>query len=298
MKVYDCTLYHDEDLILDLRLNVLSKYIDKFIICESKYTHSGRKKKLNFDVNKFSKFKDKIIYVISDTEPDGLVFDETSNDKKELPENYRHNAIRRIAHQRNKLVDGLKNVDENDFILYSDNDEIPNLENFNFNTFKKKYVLFEQKLFYYKLNLFLDRISWFGTKGCKKKDLSSFEKLRQIKPKIYPFYRIDTYFRFDKQISLKIMNNGGWHFTRLQKPEDIHLKELDAEHHDEYRASGKNVNKIKELIKNRKIDHDHFADTKASKYDKEFKLSKISIENLPKYIQENKENYKEWFDLD
>ena len=94
------------------------------------------------------------------------------------------------------------------------------------------------------------------------------------------------------------MNNGGWYFTRLQKPEDIHLKELDAEHHDEYRASGKNVNKIKELIKNRKIDHDHFADTKASKYDKEFKLSKISIENLPKYIQENKENYKEWFDLD
>ena len=52
------------------------------------------------------------------------------------------------------------------------------------------------------------------------------------------------------------------------------------------------------MIKNRKIDHDHFADTKASKYDKEFKLSKISIENLPKYIKENKEYYKEWFDFD
>ena len=147
MKVYDCTLYYDEDLILDLRLNILSKYIDKFIICESKYTHSGRKKKLNFDINKFSKFKDKIIYVISDTEPDGLVFDETSNDKKELPENYRHNAIRRIAHQRNKLVDGLKNVDENDFILYSDNDEIPNLENFNFNNFKKNMFYLNKSFF-------------------------------------------------------------------------------------------------------------------------------------------------------
>ena len=50
MKVYDCTLYHDEDLILDLRLNILSKFVDKFIICESTFSHSGRKKKLNFNV--------------------------------------------------------------------------------------------------------------------------------------------------------------------------------------------------------------------------------------------------------
>tara|TARA_B100000965_G_scaffold379153_1_gene374650 strand:- start:2746 stop:3642 length:897 start_codon:yes stop_codon:yes gene_type:complete len=298
MKVYDCTLYHDEDLILDLRLNILSKFIDKFVICESRFSHSGREKKLNFDINNFSKFKDKIIYLVLDSEPKGLLFNESSEGKKELPEYYRHNAIRRIAHQRNKLIDGLKDAENNDFILYSDNDEIPNLENFNFKTFNKKYILFKQKLFYYKFNLHLDRISWYGTKGCKKKYLLSFEKLRQIKPKIYPFYRIDTFFKFDKQISLNIVNNGGWHFTRLQTPEDIHLKELDAEHHDEYRLSGKNINKIRELIKNRKIDHDHFADTKKSKYGQEFKLSKISINSLPKFIQENEEKYKEWFDYD
>ena len=107
-----------------------------------------------------------------------------------------------------------------------------------------------------------------------------------------------SFFKFDKQISLDIVKEGGWHFTRLQTPEDIHSKELDAEHHDEYRASGKNVDKIKELIKNRKIDHDHFADTKASKYGNEFKLTKMSFVNLPKFIQENKENYKKWFDFD
>ena len=297
MKLFDCTLYYDEDLILDLRLNILNKHVDKFVICESKFSHSGREKKLNFDIKKFSEFKNKIIYVVSDDEPDGLVFDKNSNDKKELPEHYRHNAIKRIGHQRNKLIKGLEEADENDFILYSDNDEIPNLNNFDFNNFNKKYVLFEQKLFYYKLNLYLDRISWFGTKGCKKKYLTSFEKLRQIKPKKYPFYRLDTIFKFDKQISLEKIKDGGWHFTRLQTPEDIHSKELDAEHHDEYRASGKNVEKINELIKNKKIDHDHLADTKDSKYEKEFNLDTLPLEKLPKYIQENKDKYNEWFDF-
>ena len=298
MKVYDCTLYHDEDLILELRFNILSKFVDKFVICESKFSHSGREKKLNFDIKKFPEFKKKIIYLVSTDEPSELIFDKNSIEKKELPENFRHNAVRRIAHQRNKLFDGLGEANEDDFILYSDNDEIPNLDHFNYKNFNKKYVMFEQKLCYYKLNLFLDRIFWYGTKGCRKKYLNTFEKLRQIKPKVYPFYRADTFFKFDKQISLDIVKEGGWHFTRLQTPEDIHSKELDAEHHDEYRASGKNVDKIKELIKNRKIDHDHFADTKASKYGSEFELTKMSFINLPKFIQENKEKYIKWFDFD
>ena len=296
MKVYDCTLYHDEDLILDLRLNILSKFVDKFIICESTFSHSGRKKKLNFNVKNFPNFKDKIVYVVSDDEPEGLLFDKNFDNKKEHPEHYRHNAIKRIAHQRNKLIKGLEEADDNDFILYSDNDEIPNLDSFNFTNFNKKYILFEQKLFYYMLNLFLDRISWFGTKGCRKKYLKTFEKLRQIKPKKYPFYRLDTIFKFDKQISLEIINDGGWHFTRLQTAEEIHSKELDAEHHDEYRISGKNVEKIKQLIKNKKIDHDHLADTKDFKYGNEFNLDTLPLEKLPKYIQENKEKYNEWFD--
>ena len=103
-------------------------------------------------------------------------------------------------------------------------------------------------------------------------------------------------FKFDKQISLEIINDGGWHFTRLQTAEEIHSKELDAEHHDEYRISGKNVEKIKQLIKNKKIDHDHLADTKDFKYGNEFNLDTLPLEKLPKYIQENKEKYNEWFD--
>ena len=167
MKVYDCTLYHDEDLILDLRLNILSKFVDKFIICESTFSHSGRKKKLNFNVKNFPNFKDKIVYVVSDDEPEGLLFDKNFDNKKEHPEHYRHNAIKRIAHQRNKLIKGLEEADDNDFILYSDNDEIPNFENFDETYLKNKIIIFKQKIFYYKFNLHYDRYDWFGTKGCR-----------------------------------------------------------------------------------------------------------------------------------
>ena len=57
MKVFDCFLYFDEDLILDLRLNILFNYVDKFVIIEAAEDHQGNKRKLKFDINKFSKAK-------------------------------------------------------------------------------------------------------------------------------------------------------------------------------------------------------------------------------------------------
>ena len=298
MKIFDCTLYYDEDLILDLRLNILNKYVDKFVICESKFSHSGREKKLNFDINKFKNFKNKIIYLTVEDEPEGLLYSKESDGQNEKAENYRFNSIKRIGHQRNKLKEGISEANDEDFILYSDNDEIPFLDNFNFQNFDKKILIFKQKLFYYKFNLLCDRIYWYGTKGCKKKYLNSFEELRQIKPKEYPFYRLDTIFKKDKEISLKIIQDGGWHFTRIQTPEDIHSKELDAEHHDEYRASGKNVDKIRDLIKRKVIDHDHHAKTEDSKYENEFKLKTLNIKEMPLFLQENVNKYKEWLDFD
>ena len=85
MKLFDCTLYYDEDLILETRLNILDKYFDKFIICEAKYTHSGREKKLNFNINKFPQFKDKIIYLVDDREPEGIIYENNDGKKIENP---------------------------------------------------------------------------------------------------------------------------------------------------------------------------------------------------------------------
>ena len=297
MKKFDCTLYYDEDLILDLRLNILSKYFDKFIICESKFTHSGREKKLNFNINKFSNFKKKIEYIIHDNEPKGIIKETINNKVIEKPENWRINSILRIASQRNKIMEALDIADDNDFIFYSDNDEIPNMKNFETLSNSSKILIFQQKLFYFKFNLLCDRIFWYGTRAVRKKNLLNFEWLRQIKPKKYKFYRIDTIFKKDKYINIKIIKDGGWHFTRILTPEEIHQKELDAEHHDEYRASNKNPEKIRDLIKRRVIDHDHLSDSKESKYNKEFPLKIYNISNLPNYILENKNKYSEYLDF-
>ena len=295
MKIFDCTLYYDEDLILETRLNILNKFVDKFVICESTFTHSGKDKKLNFDIKKFSSFKNKIIYLVNDSEPNDIIYDKN---KEELPEQMRPNAMKRIANQREFLLNGLQEADGNDLILYSDNDEIPNPETLNEGLLNKKISIFEQKLFYYKFNLLYEKLLWYGTRACRKKDLPKFETLRLIKAKKYPFYRLDTLFKENKRIDVQIIKNGGWHFTRVISPEDIHQKELIAEHHDEYRLSKKDPKKIADLIKRRVIDHNHFVDSKQNKYGQEFKLKQIPIKELPNYIYQNIEKYRKFLDLD
>ena len=298
MKLFDCTLYYDEDLILEARLNILNKFFDKFIICEAKYTHSGEKKKLNFDINRFKDFKDKIIYIIDDKEPEDIIYNQNDISIENL-QDQRSNAVKRIAHQRNALFNTVNQLaDHNDFIFYSDNDEIPNMDNFDMLKETNKIIFFEQKLFYYKFNLLCDRIFWYGTRAVKKKNLINFEWLRNIKPKKYFFLRFDTLFKKNKYIDIKIIKDGGWHFTRILSPEEIHKKELIAEHHDEYRASNKNPNKIRDLIKRRVIDHDHLVDKKVSKYGKEFQLKLYDLDSLPSQIRNNMEKYKIYLDLD
>ncbi len=297
MKLFDCTTYYDEELIIDLRLNMLDHYVDKFIICEAKFSHSGRKKELNFDLRKFSKFKKKIEYIVVENEPKDLVYEDDGN-KKESHLNWRSNSVKRIAFQRNKLLDVVNEIaSENDYIIFSDNDEIPNLDLFDTKNSKSKITIFEQDLFYYKFNLLCDRIKWYGTRIIKKKDLINFEWLRQVKPKKYPFYRIDTFLKNDRYMNVNIVKNGGWHFTRMISPEEIHKKELDTEHHDEYRASKKTPEMIKDFIKRRVIDHDHLADSRENKFGKEFSLKQLDINEMPKYIRENQIKYSNWLDF-
>jgi len=295
MKIFDCTLYYDEDLILETRLNILDKFVDKFVICESTFTHSGKEKKLNFDIKKFQSFKNKIIYLVNDSEPRNLIYNKI---KEEDTAQMRPNAMKRIANQREFLLSGLSGANNNDIILYSDNDEIPNPEKLNENLLKETITIFEQKLFYYKFNLLYEKLLWYGTRACKKKDLPKFEILRLIKPKKYPFYRLDTLLKKNKRMDIQIIKNGGWHFTRVLSPEEIHKKEMIAEHHDEYKLSKKNPEKIADLIKRKVIDHNHFVDSTENKYGKEFKLKQLSVDQLPKYISENLDKYSKFLDLD
>ena len=87
MNIYDCFMYYDEDLLLDIRLNTLNKYVKRFVITEAVYTHNGTKKKLNFDLKNFGKFKDKIDYIIVDKEPPNLLQKKRLTLKKEKMKN-------------------------------------------------------------------------------------------------------------------------------------------------------------------------------------------------------------------
>lgn len=292
MKIIDCTSFYNEHMMYEVRLNILKDKVDKFLVTESTYSHSGKKKKLNFDINNYPKFKDKIIYIVIDREPAGIV--EENND----PLLQRSNSLKRIALSYDESLKALHNMDDNDFIMLSDNDEIPNLNSEKFKKNKNNIVLFNQLFFYYKFNLLYDKMVWPGTKGCKKRKLKSLSWLRNIKLKKYPFWRLDTLFSETKQIDINVIDNGGWHFTNLKTPEEMFEKFMNFGHHDEFRLSGITINKIKEKITNREMLYNHFIDKSSSnKWDSNYKLKQININLLPKYLIENKNKYQEWFDV-
>ena len=122
MNIYDCFMYYDEDLLLDLRLNVLNSFVKKFIISEAKYTHNGSEKKLNFDINNFKKFKDKIEYIIVDKHPSNILEIKENDTKDKRADKLILNGMARDYFQRENLSRGLKNVSPEDLILISDLD--------------------------------------------------------------------------------------------------------------------------------------------------------------------------------
>ena len=141
MAVYDCFQYFNEDHIVDLRLNILNKFVDYFVISESTKTHQGKNKKINFNLNNFSKFKKKIIHIVADYKEE-INFDQHVGGESPIEQ-----------HQRNSLINGIEKASSNDLIILSDSDEIPDLSKlFKINP-NKKFIAFSQKIFVYKLNL-------------------------------------------------------------------------------------------------------------------------------------------------
>ena len=296
MKIFDCFMYFDEDIILDVRLNTLNEIIDYFVIVESKFTHKGERRNLKFDLNNFPRFKDKIIYLVYENEPL-----EVKNIKKNDSENEKStksifNAIYRENGQRNFITEGLKNADDDDFVLISDVDEIPNLQEINLSSFKEKLIFFNQEMFYYKFDLILPNFNWVGTRSCKKKYLKSPQWLRNIKVRNYPFYRLDTLFSKTRYSKIKFINNGGWHFTNLKSPEKIRYKLQSYLHHIEFEINPLTTEEIRNLIKNKKAIYDLTIDKRNKKIGDGNKLEKYDLNKLPSYIKNNLDKFKEWID--
>ena len=265
MAIYDCFQYFNEDHMVDLRFNILNKYVDYFVISESTKTHQGENKKLNFKIEHFKKYKHKIIYTIADFK------------KNNILSNHKGGESFVEQHQRNNILNGLIKADLNDLIILSDSDEIPDLEKINQIKKSTKFTAFSQKMFMYKLNLQnLNESNWIGSKICLKKHLPKPQTLRDLKFKNYPFWRID-------KKNLQIID-GGWHFSFLQSSEDI-AKKIKSYSHGEFNTEENvNIDKINQKIKNN-IDI----------FDRGYQLKKIDIDSsFPEYVYKNKKLLKDW----
>ena len=292
MKIIDCTTYYSEDLMLDVRFNILNEHVHKFIVVESKFSHSGNEKKLNFDINKLNKFKNKIQYLVIENEPKGL--DVNTQNSSAIK---RMNSLLRIEQSYDYMLNALEEFDDNDLICLSDNDEIPNFDSKAFKSSSSDVIIFKQLFFYYKFNLYYDLVPWFGTKACKKRKLKSMSWLRNIKNKKYPFWRLDTYFSDLKLKNIDIINDGGWHFSHLMTPELLYEKLTNFGHHSEFEQSGLTLEDIKNKVNEKKVFYNHFADkTKGDNWNYDYLLKKVDNKILPEYLISNTNKYKKWLD--
>ena len=293
MRIFDCFMYFDEDVVLDLRLNYLNNHVDKFVIVESKYAHNGKKRDLKFDINNFKSFKDKIEYIVVDKNPTDL--EELYNKDNVEIKNSKilGNALKRENYQRNMISKGLDKALSDDVIIISDVDEIPKLNNINFS---KKLNIFEQDMFYYKFNLKQPNLKWLGSRACKKKYLISPQWIRNIKDKSYPLWRIDVLFSKNKYFKVNIIQNGGWHFSSVKTPENIIHKLSSFLHHLEYEESNIDINSLKNKMKKKKVLYDHSTDKKSNKWESNVSLVKSEDDELPEYLIKNKDKYIKWLD--
>ena len=296
MKIFDCFMYFDEDLVLDLRLNILDKFVDYFVIIESKFTHRGDKRDLKFNPNKFKKFENKIIYLTYCEEPPDIEIVNKKDSEPVKSTKYILNAGKRENTQRNCIDLALKNASKEDVVMISDVDEIPDLSDLNFNKINEKIILFRQDMFYYKFNLKVPNFKWTGTKACRKKDLINPQWLRNVKDRKYPFYRFDTFFSKKKYMDIKFIEKGGWHFSNIKTAAEIEHKLKSYLHHREFDLEPLTTDEIKKIMENKQAIYDLNVDQRQNKIGSESKLIKFEFDDLPEYIKKNKENYKNWLD--
>tara|TARA_B100001121_G_C18625735_1_gene591653 strand:- start:405 stop:1220 length:816 start_codon:yes stop_codon:yes gene_type:complete len=268
MKIFDCFSYWDEDLLLDLRLNVLNDYVDYFVIVEGNKTWQNNPKNLKFELSNFNKFKDKIIYIPVEDLPDG--------DNPYERENYQRNAISR----------GLTNANDDDKVIISDLDEIPNPSKIKL--FKKdmRYAVFKQMHFYYKINLQSQvKPFWYGSRICLKKFLKSPQWLRDLKFKKRPFWRLD------KRRLNNIIEDGGWHFCNLKDPEELlHKYKNLCETNDPYVFKEKIDDKYLNLAEIKKR-----VDLGLDIIGRNENYKAVDLDNkFPDYIHENIKKYEKW----
>ena len=263
-KIFDCITFFDENLLVNARFEILDGVVDHFIICESAFDHKGRKKNINFKL-KNKKFEKKIRHIII---------------KENFPNT--NDGWTMESYQRERLMEGLNDASDDDLIMYSDSDEIPNPKMLEQLSLTKKYNIFMQKFFVYKINIFNKYESpWEGTRICKKKDLKSFTHLRK---KIIAKNLDKSFLKFFIEKDVQLIQNGGWHFNNLYSPEII-SKKLKTFQHTEFN---------KEKYSNTEVIKKKFLNLQ-DLFGRNHKYIKIKIDNsYPEFIRSNLNLFKDF----
>ncbi|OAT29159.1 putative N-acetylglucosaminyltransferase [Buttiauxella ferragutiae ATCC 51602] len=236
--IYDCFLYYDEDMLLDIRLNVLNDYVDKFVIVESTHSFTGLPVELHFDINKFAKFRDKIIYVVFDEKP---VTDSWTNE----------------ARTRNAIMNGLTTAKDDDIIIVSDVDEIIRPETIT--AYNPNYLCttLYQNFYNYQFNLQV-----FNTDGSPR---------RAMLPKMTSYKNLCNFFNGEPEtlrnvkrsairknwlkwqwlkLRTHIVADAGWHFSWMMTAERISEKMSTISHTEYDTPELNNQEHIKNAIEN------------------------------------------------
>ena len=271
--IYDCFTFFNELDLLEIRLNILNDVVDKFVLVEMNKTHTGADKPFIFDENKkrFAPFFNKIIHIKVDTYPRLETSDKDPYGNKWILENY----------QRDQIMQGLKNARDDDIVIISDLDEIPNPDMIKNYDGSGICVLEERMMYYYINNICTSAPVWKnGTRIGKISDLKNPKQT--LPPKEFYQYShsgLPTYFRF---CSGKFIENAGWHFSYLGGVDAI-IKKRQAIVEQQFNNS-KNMDPsyISKKIKNGEDILDR----------KELTYQAVPLDSsFPEYILENQEKY-------
>ncbi len=298
MEIYDCFTFFNELELLELRLEELYDYVDHFVLVEANQTHAGKPKKLYYEENKdrYEKYSDKIIHIVVDLPKFNLIDKFIIKRQKKKPNSllssislsYGLGRWKTEWAQRSSIKLGLENAEDEDFIIISDLDEIPNPRAFPEAirlAEKGKMVGFKQKTYTYFLNGYVGTDS-LSSKMCSYKTLK--EKCNGDPQRL----RIPTFFtRLKNRLKgkrgyhgniwfadLEIIENGGWHFSFLGSPEKIRTKIENYPHIENFDEGDTDIDKIKKDIEEGKA------------RDKRIKYVEID-ESFPETIRKNKKKY-------
>jgi len=276
--IIDCFTFFNELDLLEIRLNTLKDKVDHFVLVEATLTHQGKPKPLYYNENRhrFKEFENRITAIVVEN----------------YPSNTDSSAWKYEHHQRNCIMKGLTACKPEDIIIISDLDEIPNPTCLDQKPDKSEILVLKQRMYYYFLNCInstnASSYYWNGSTITRFDNLKSPQELREISIRLsglnHPnfiyrqYWKTWNYFAFKlKNVKVRLVNDGGWHFSYLGGSDAI-IKKIEAFAHTEYnKPEFKEISQIEELIT-------HGKDI----FNREFTYSFVSIDDsFPNYITDN-----------